>query len=130
MEDFLTQAVRNMRRTECSITFNNIRPRMRHAVAGIVDEAGEISNFVLKADFYNKPVDVTAYKDELGDLLWYWSLAVDDLADAEGVSPEVIAAEILAVNKAKLMVRYPEKYSNEQAIDRDKDAEQEAIEKV
>ncbi len=130
MEDFLTQAIKNMRRTEVSTTYSNVRPRMRHAVAGFIDEAAELSKLVLRADFYNQPIDAVKFKDELGDMLWYFCLAIDDLAENEGISPEVIAAEVLAVNTAKLMVRYPCKYSNERAQTHDKEAEENAIKKV
>ena len=127
MEDFLTQAIENMRRTEVSTTFSNLRQRMRHAMIGLADEAGELTKLMLRADFYNKTVDPTEYKDELGDILWYLCLAIDDLAEFEEVSPEVIAAEILTINKAKLLTRYPEKYSHQQARERDVEKEQEAI---
>ena len=126
-EEFITLAVQNMRRTEVSTTFSNLRQRQRHAMIGLADEAGELTKLMLRADFYNKPVDPLDYKTELGDLLWYFCLAIDDLAQFEGVSPELIAHEILRINKVKLLARYPEKYSHEQARDRNVEKEQEAI---
>ncbi len=128
-ESFLTLAIKNMRRTECSTTFC-MRSKMRHAIMGLADESGELIKIMLKATYYNQTVDPTHYKDELGDILWYFCLAIDDLAEFEGVSPELIATEILAINKAKLLQRYPEGYSHKQARDRDVKEEQKAIKHI
>lgn len=127
MNAFLEESLANMRRTETSTTYANMDSRMEHAIMGIADESGELTSIMLKARFYNKPVDFTHYKDELGDLWWYLCLAVDDLAEKENKNPEEVFQEILNINKAKLSIRYPVKYSNEQATSRDIKQEKNAI---
>ena len=77
--------------------------------------------------YYNQPVNTAEYKDELGDIWWYICLAVDDLAKTENKTPEEIFQEILSINKAKLKVRYPEKYSHELARNRELSAEKDAV---
>jgi len=129
MEDFVTEAVKNMRRTEVSTTYaGHMRNRMRHAMIGLVDESGELTKMMLRADYYNQPISIPEYKDELGDILWYLCLAIDDLADAEDKLSQDVFWEILNINSAKLHVRYPEKYSDEQARTRNLDAEKTAVE--
>ncbi|KKM18721.1 hypothetical protein LCGC14_1662820 [marine sediment metagenome] len=130
MNTFLDDSIQNMRRTETSTTYANIRSRMLHAIMGIADEAGELNEMMLRATFYNKRINITHYKEELGDLWWCLCLAVDDLAETEDKTPEKIFQEILSINKAKLKIRYPEKYSNTQACVRDLDAEKHAIEEA
>ncbi len=127
MENFIEKAVKNMLRTEQSTTYKNIGPRMLHAIMGIADESGELTNIMLQATYYNKPVDIPHYKDELGDLLWYFCLAIEDIARTENKTPEEVANEILSINQAKLKVRYPDKYSNENALHRDLKTEQDAV---
>lgn len=131
MNDFLQKAIKNMNRTECSTTYmTNIGNRMRHAIMGIAEESGELIEILLQATFYNKPLDVPHYKDELGDLLWYLMLAIDDLAQKENRTTDEIAEEILAINSAKLHIRYPEEYSDEQAKVRDLKAEKNAVDET
>lgn len=127
MSQILKDAIQNMLRTEVSTTYVNINSRMEHAIMGIADESGELISILLKARFYNKPVDMSHYKDELGDILWYLCLAADELAKHENKTPEEIFQEILNINRAKLKIRYPNKYSNEQATNRDLGQETQAV---
>ncbi len=116
-----------MLRTEISTTYANIRQRTLHAMMGIADEAGELIKMMLRSIYYNQRVDVTEYKDELGDIWWYLCLAVDDLAKAENKTVDEVFQEILDINKAKLKVRYPDKYSDKQARCRDLRTEKHAV---
>lgn len=130
MDSFIQESIKNMQRTETSTTYSRIRARMLHAIMGIADESGELVEIMLRARFYDQPVDITHYKNELGDLWWYLCLAVDDLAETENKTPEEIFREILSINRAKLLARYPEKYSDEQARERNLDAEKEAVQEA
>jgi len=69
--------------------------------------------------FYNKPVDIANVKEELGDLLWYIAVACDAL----GVSME----KLMAMNIEKLSVRYPEKFSSFNALNRNLKKERETL---
>ncbi len=127
MNDFIKESVKNMLRTEVSTTYKNVRSRMEHAIMGFIDESGELAEMMLRARFYNQPIDITHYKDELGDLWWYLCLAVDDIAEAENKTVEEVFYEILNINKAKLKIRYPDKYSDEQARTRNLEKEEDAV---
>lgn len=79
-----------------------------HAVFGIAGEAGELVGIVKKQMVYHKPVDENHIKEELGDLLHYmtylmnkYGWTIKDLAQA---------------NMDKLKKRYPNGYSNEDAL--------------
>lgn len=103
-------------RTE-SADFEKIRERLDdkmirvlHAAIGIGTEAGELQDAVKKAIFYGKPLDITNVEEELGDLLWYFAV----LCDALGLDPAVIMGR----NIAKLRARFPDKFSDEQALNR------------
>lgn len=73
--------------------------RVLHAAMGISGEAGELMDAVKKHILYNKPLDVTNVKEEVGDLLWYMSLMLDEV----GSSFE----EVMKMNHDKLEKRFP-----------------------
>lgn len=78
-----------------------------HAALGLSTETGEFTTEVKRHVVYEKPLDAeinTHLIEELGDILWYVSLA----ATALGVPLAAIARR----NIEKLQARYPEKYSN------------------
>src|ERR1035438_3961414 len=56
--------------------------RLLHAAMGISGESGELMDAVKKHIMYNKPLDVENVKEELGDLLWYMSLALDQIGSS------------------------------------------------
>lgn len=82
-----------------------------HAILGVCGEAGEMLDPVKKSMFYGKPLDVDNIKEEAGDLLWYIG---GPLCRALGCTLE----ELARANVAKLQKRYPEKYTDQAAIDR------------
>lgn len=81
-----------------------------HAALGMSGEAGEFLDAVKKTFIYNKPLDVENAKEELGDQLWYIALACRTL--------NVSFEELMQENIDKLAKRYPEKYTDEDAITR------------
>lgn len=85
--------------------------RLLHAFIGIGTESGELQDALKKHIWYGKPLDVVNVEEELGDVMWYWAVA----CDAIGANP----TEILERNIAKLRKRYPEKFTAEQAVNRD-----------
>lgn len=94
--------------------------RLLHAALGIQTEAGEFADPVKKWVFYGREIDETNMVEELGDLLWYIAIA----ADALGTSIE----ECQRRNIAKLRARYPERFTEADAITRDLDAERQELE--
>lgn len=85
--------------------------RLIHASMGLVTEAAEFQDALKKSLFYGKTLDKTNLKEELGDLLWYMAIAMDELnTDFDAEQDRVIR---------KLKARYPSKFENDLAENRD-----------
>lgn len=82
-----------------------------HMVSGMVTEAAEIMDVYKKHIAYGKPLDLVNIKEEIGDLMWY----IANMCNLHDWSLE----DILGTNIEKLKSRYPEKFTNENAINRD-----------
>ena len=95
---------------------------MFHAALGLSDEAGEFASAIKAALVYNKGMDKVNLVEELGDVLWFVSLAAESL--------EVPLAVVMEANIAKLQVRYQDGYADAKAQNRVKELEREAITKV
>lgn len=96
---------------------------LQHAAMGIGGEAGEVVDIVKKIVFYKKPIDRQHLLEECGDLIWYANLMIHAL--------ESNWEEVLEANIRKLEARYPNlRFDAEHALNRNKDAEQEALNKV
>lgn len=97
------------------------RERLLHGVIGVCTEAGKLQDGLKRELFYGKELDAVNVLEECcGDLLWYIALTLDSCAYS--------MEEAMEKNIAKLRKRYPEKYSDEQAIGRDHDAERKVLE--
>ena len=94
--------------------------RLLHATLGLVTEAGEFADSVKRSLFYNKEFDKVNACEEIGDVLWYCALALDHL----GSSFE----EAMEINIAKLAKRYPDKYTDYHALNRDLESERKILE--
>lgn len=92
-----------------------------HMVMGMETEVGEIMDGFKKNLAYNKPIDMVNMKEEIGDLMWY----VAGFCRFNDIDLE----QVLKTNIAKLKARYPEKFTEEAAINRNLDAEREILEK-
>lgn len=116
-ENYVQQALR----TESAI-FNveNGDDRLLHAGIGVATEGGEFLDALKKHLFYGKPLDRTNLKEEIGDLFWYLAIACDEL----GTTFE----EVQATNIAKLTARYPDKFTEDKAENRDLGAERKILE--
>lgn len=103
VSDFCRGAGRTAKRVD--FTFD-----LLHAALGLTSEAGEFADAVKKNVVYGKPLDKENLIEELGDLLWFTSLACDVL--------NVDMAFVMEENIKKLQKRYPEKYTDFHAISR------------
>lgn len=70
-----------------------------HGALGISGEAGELLDAVKKHVMYGKELDKTNVLEEIGDILWYMSIALESV----GSSFE----EVMQLNHDKLEKRYP-----------------------
>lgn len=91
-----------------------------HMVMGMQTEVGELQDVFKKNLAYGKKIDWTNVKEEIGDLMWY----IAEFCNTNGFDLE----DILATNIAKLKARYPEKFTAENAINRDTDTERQILE--
>lgn len=124
MNNFISDSMR----TESSL-FNQLvdeqgktyeHKRLIHAQMGMQTETAEFTDALKKSLFYGKVLDVTNLKEELGDLLWYVAIAMEELGtDFETEMTRVIN---------KLKARYPEKFTTNNAINRDLETERTILE--
>ena len=96
------------------------KERLIHACMGMQTETAEFTDALKKSIFYGKTLDIVNLKEELGDLLWYVSIAMDEL----GTNYEHEMNRVII----KLKSRYPEKFTEEKAINRDLQKERKILE--
>jgi len=119
--------VENAIKTE-SVDFDKIKDRLSnkdtirllHAAMGASTEAGEFVDMLKKHIFYGKDIDFVNAKEEIGDVLWYAAIAADVLKETMN--------NIMTVNIKKLKKRYPDKFTENDAINRDTDEERTILE--
>jgi NTP pyrophosphatase (non-canonical NTP hydrolase) len=112
-------------RTEAPLTegllerYNNCC-RDLHAVLGKLTELGEIADQYKRHIFYGTPLDSVNVKEELGDGYWYDSL----LLNIHGATFE----ECFTMMVNKLKARYPEKFNELDAVERNLSKERAILE--
>lgn len=94
--------------------------RLLHAAMGLTTEAGELVDMLKKHIFYGKPLDEVNVIEELGDSFWYAAIAIDVV--------QTTLDEVMTRNVAKLRQRYPEKFTEQAALERNLDAERRILE--
>jgi len=100
-------------------------PRLLHGAMGLVGEAGEMMQHILKHLFAGYALSPEVLKKELGDCYWY----MNEAATALGIS----FSDVIATNVRKLVIRYPEhrfSTARSQAADRSPEAESTPIHDV
>lgn len=96
--------------------------RLNHAFAGISKQVGELWKPFIRHVYYGAKWDQVVrdnLKEELGDVLWHVAQACTAL--------NLDLSEVMAANIRKLQARYPDKFTTEDAINRDTEAELKAI---
>lgn len=97
----------------------DIDPRLFHGVIGAATESGELVEALQKA-INGDDADLINIMEEVGDSMWYFAI----LADTMGISIETAMERVIA----KLKKRYPEKYTDDLAENRDLAAERAVLE--
>lgn len=95
--------------------------RLLHGAIGLSTEAGELLDMIKKHIYYGKPLDLVNAKEEVGDSMWYAGLVIDVL--------KTTFDEVLTVNIDKLKARYPEKFTEFHAENRDLETERKILER-
>lgn len=98
-----------------------------HAILGIVNEAGELNDICKARMFYDKNVAAVDVLEEMGDLWYYFTLALEACARLWCCSVPDLFETVLRVNDAKLSTRYKEGYTRQEALNRDRKSERDAM---
>jgi NTP pyrophosphatase (non-canonical NTP hydrolase) len=116
LKTYTEKAHRTMAELDYSL-FDNL-----HMLMGMMTEVGELVDAYKKYLVYNKPLDMINVQEEIGDLMWY----VANFCRLNCFDLE----EILGNNIKKLEQRYPEKFTTEDATNRDLSAERKVLEEL
>lgn len=101
--------------------FNDDRViKLLHSCMGLSTEVGEIMDILKRYLIYGKPIDWVNLEEEHGDLFWYMAIG----ADAGPFTFESAQEK----NIAKLRLRYPNKFTEHDALNRDLDKERKILE--
>lgn len=102
-------------------TMQNVDARVFHGIIGIVTEAGELVSALLKCvEDPNAVIDAINLQEEMADSMWYQAILHDTLKLDWGQGLQNV------INK--LYIRYPDKYSDYSAENRNLKAERSALE--
>jgi len=82
-----------------------------HMVFGMSTEVGEIEDVYKKHLAYGKNLDLVNVREEIGDLMWY----IANMCNLYGWD----LRDIMETNIKKLEARYPEKFTEDKALNRD-----------
>lgn len=94
-----------------------------HGIVGLATESSELVDALLTAiENRDGELDEVNLKEEVGDCLWYLQTIVTGLSTT--------LEECALVNTAKLKKRYPDKFTEDAAINRDVAAERELLEQA
>ena len=93
-----------------------------HMVLGMLTETGELADVFKKNLAYHKNIDWINVQEEIGDTMWY----IANFCNINGFSLE----DILSNNIEKLRTRYPNKFTEYDANNRNLDAERSVLEKL
>ena len=87
---------------------------------GLVTESAELMDALKKSTYYGRDLDVVNVKEEAGDILWYLAILFDELDTTfEEEMDRVIN---------KLRTRFPEKFTESDAFNRDLEQERNVLE--
>lgn len=98
-----------------------VDPRIFHAIIGIATESSELLETLYYTIYNEKPIDAINLIEECGDIDWYKAILMDAVDGDWDKSLEAVIA--------KLRTRYPEKFTSENAINRDLNTERTVLEK-
>jgi NTP pyrophosphatase (non-canonical NTP hydrolase) len=106
----------------CPDSLHLMPVRINHAVVGLAGEVGELAQLLERWVYYGQSLSVPDVEEEVGDCLWYLAL----LCNAVGIPME----RAMEGNLAKLKARFPHKFTEEAAANRDPAAERKAADEA
>jgi NTP pyrophosphatase (non-canonical NTP hydrolase) len=93
-----------------------------HMILGMVTEIGELADVFKKNMAYKKEIDWINVQEELGDIIFY----IASFCRINNFDLEAIMEN----NIKKLATRYPDKFTEYHALNRDLDKEREVLEQL
>ena len=102
------------------LLLNTQQENLEHMMYGLASEVGELMSMLKGHYVYKKPFDIINFIEELGDVAWYLVGACTIM----GISSE----EVFDKNIDKLRARYPEKFTEYDALNRDLNKERKVLE--
>lgn len=122
MKNYINEVMRTASISQsCFTRLKGIDINLLHGALGISTEAGELLDQIKKHIFYGSELDIVNIKEELSDVFWYVALICNEFGWAFD--------EIQELNIRKLQARYPEKFTEEKALNRDLEKERNVLEK-
>jgi len=97
----------------------NVSPNLIHAALGIASESGELFEEYFNASLEGREVNKVNLAEEAGDIMWYLAMLLREV--------DVSFEDVAAKNIAKLQKRFPDKFSKDNALNRDLDEEQKVL---
>lgn len=91
-----------------------------HGIIGKATEAGELLEALFDTTIYNKDLDIVNIGEEIGDGLWYDAILLDAIGST--------FANVQKINIDKLRHRYPAKFTEYDAQNRDLFGERKILE--
>jgi len=120
-DEYQALALRTEFTPPMTVNGQDFNGKLLHGMIGICTEAGELQDMVKKHLIYGKPLDLVNVLEECGDVLWYLALTLH--------SAGYTMDQAMERNIAKLLKRFPDKFTATQAINRDLAAERAELEK-
>lgn len=103
-----------------------IPPEVMHAALGVVTEASEFADVLKKTLYKNVTIDWVNLDEEVGDTLFFIQMYIN--YRNELFNTDLTFVDYLVMNTAKLNKRYSDKFSTDEAINRDLGQERELLE--
>lgn len=93
-----------------------------HMLFGMITEVGELTDIFKKSIAYGKEIDWVNVEEELGDLMFY----IASFCRINNIDLE----DVILTNVNKLEERYKEKFTEEEALNRNLEKEREILERA
>ena len=105
---------------------SRVNLRVLHALMGMQTETAELTDAVKRHIFYGTELDKVNLVEEIGDIFWYIAILLDELK--VDVGDKASFEHAMKVNIEKLRARYPNKFTEHDAVNRDLKTERDILE--
>ena len=124
-EDYIQQAIQT-ESPPSEEQLSRVNLRILHALMGLQTETAELTDAVKRHIFYGTELDKVNLVEEIGDVFWYVAILMDELK--LDVGDKASFEHAMKVNIEKLRARYPNKFTEHDAVNRDLNSERKILE--